>query len=205
MTYTSGQEIHFDAALAVALAGFAAAAFHIEAETAGLVAALARFGQHGVELANGRENTGVGGGIRARRAADGRLIDLHDFIDVLDAGDGAMRAGLFHRAIELRGESAVQNIVHERGFSGAGDAGDDGQQAERKSTSIFFRLWPCAPRIAMDLPLGAAAASRGRRFSLGRKDTGPVSEAGFAAISSGAPAATRYPPALPAPGPRSTT
>ncbi len=75
------QKIHFDAAQAVALAGFAAAALHVEAEAAGLVAAFARFGQHGEEIANGREDSGVGGGIRARRAADGRLIDLDDFVD----------------------------------------------------------------------------------------------------------------------------
>src|SRR5277367_1601395 len=124
------QEIHFDAALAVALAGFAAPAFHIEAETAGTIAALARLRKHGIELANGRENAGVGGGIGARRAADGRLVNLHDFINVLDAGDGTMRAGLFHRAIEFRSERAVENIVDERGFSGAGDAGDDSHEAE---------------------------------------------------------------------------
>ena len=42
-----GQEIHFDALQAVALAGLAAAAFYVETEAAGFVAALARFGQHG--------------------------------------------------------------------------------------------------------------------------------------------------------------
>ena len=40
-----GHEVHFDAALAVALAGFAAAAGDVEAEAAGLVAALARLGK----------------------------------------------------------------------------------------------------------------------------------------------------------------
>src|SRR5271170_3311813 len=120
-----GQEIHFDAALAVALAGFAATAFYIEAEAAWAIAAFARFREHGVKLANGRENAGIGGRIGARRAADGRLVNLNDFINVFDAGDGAMRAGFFHRAVKLRGEGAVENIVDERGFSGAGDAGDD--------------------------------------------------------------------------------
>ena len=95
-----GQKIHFDAAQAVALAGFAAAAFHVEAEAAGLVAALARFGQHGEEFADRGEDAGVGGGIRARRAADGRLVDLDDFVDVLGAFDFAERAGPLHRAIE---------------------------------------------------------------------------------------------------------
>jgi hypothetical protein len=66
-----GHEVHLDAALAVALAGFAAAAGDVEAEAAGLVAALARLGQHGEEVADGREDLGVGGGVGARGAADG--------------------------------------------------------------------------------------------------------------------------------------
>ena len=84
-----GQEIHLDALQPVALAGFAAPALHVEAEAAGLVAALARFRQHGVEIANGREQPGVGGGIRARRAADGRLIDSITLSMMLDALDGS--------------------------------------------------------------------------------------------------------------------
>ena len=165
------QKIHFDAALAVALASLAASAFHIEAEAAGLVAALARFGQHGEELADRREDAGIGGGIRARRAADGRLVDLDDFVDVLDAEDGAMRAGLFHRAIELGGERAVENIVHERGFAGAGDAGDNGEQTRAGIvTSIFLRLLPCAPRIEMDFAVGLRRSWRDGDAASGRKD-----------------------------------
>ena len=80
------QEIHFDAALAIALAGFAASAFHIEAETARAITALAGFRKHGVKFADRRENTSISGGIRARRAADGRLVNLDNFINVLDAG-----------------------------------------------------------------------------------------------------------------------
>src|SRR2546425_192442 len=60
------KKIHFDAAEAVPLAGFAAAAFHVEAETARAVTALPRFRKHGEEVANGRENAGVGGRIGAR-------------------------------------------------------------------------------------------------------------------------------------------
>src|ERR1700719_3729038 len=76
-----GEEIHFNAAQAVALAGFAAAALHVEAEPARLVAALARFGQHGEEFADRREDARVRRGIRAWRAANGRLIDLDHFVD----------------------------------------------------------------------------------------------------------------------------
>ncbi len=80
-----GKKIHFDAAKAVALAGFAAAAFYVEAEAAGAIAAFARFREHGEEIADRRENARVGGGIRARGAPDGGLIDFDDFVDLVGA------------------------------------------------------------------------------------------------------------------------
>jgi hypothetical protein len=92
------QEVHLDALEPVALARLAAAALHVEAEAPRLVAALARFRQHGVEIADGREQAGVGGGIGARRAADGRLVDADHLVDIRDALDGIVRARLLVRA-----------------------------------------------------------------------------------------------------------
>ena len=66
-----GHEVHFNAPLSVALAGFAAASADVEAEAAGLVASLAGLGQHGEKVADGREDLSVSGRVGARRAADG--------------------------------------------------------------------------------------------------------------------------------------
>src|SRR5260221_5346390 len=74
-----GKKIHFDAAQAIALAGFAAAAFYVEAEAAGAVAALARLREHGEQLADGGEDSGVGGRIRTPGAAAVSLVNLDDF------------------------------------------------------------------------------------------------------------------------------
>ena len=127
-----GQEIHFDAALAFALAGFAASAGNVEGEASGFVSALARFGQHGVEVANRREDAGIGCGIGARSASDGRLVDANDLVDQLRSGDGFVRAGFFAGTIELLGERAVQDVIDQSGFAGAGNAGDNRHHAERK-------------------------------------------------------------------------
>ena len=127
-----GEEVHLDALEAVALAGFAAAAFDVEAEAPGTIAALAGFGQHGEEFTYGREDAGIGGGIGARRASDGRLIDFDDFVDVLGAADFAELAGLLHGTVELLSQGAIQNVVHQRGFSRTGYAGDDDEQAQRE-------------------------------------------------------------------------
>jgi len=154
-----GEEIHLDAAEAVALASFTAAAFDVEAEAAGAVAAFARLWKHGEEFADRSEDASVGGGIGARRAADGGLIDLDDFVDLVGTEEFAMRAGRLHRTIEFLRERAIENIVDQSGFAGAGDAGDDSKQAERKSHVNIFQMFALAPRIWMALPLGL------RRFS----------------------------------------
>jgi len=85
-------KIHFNAPLPVALAGFAAASADVEAEAAWLVAALAGLGQHGEKVADGREDLSVSGRVGARRAADGRLIDADNLVNLFGAGDGVVRA-----------------------------------------------------------------------------------------------------------------
>ena len=101
------QEVHFDAFETVALARLAAASLHVEAETPRLVAPLARFRQHGVEIAYGREEAGVGGRIRARRAADGRLVDADYLVDIRDSVNAIVRAGFLVRAVDFLGQRAV--------------------------------------------------------------------------------------------------
>src|ERR1019366_8823591 len=117
-----GQKVHFDAALAFALARFAASAGNVEGEAAGLVSALARFGQHGVEVANRRKDSGIGCGIGARGAPDRRLVDANDLVDQLRSGNGFVRAGFLARTIELLGERAVQDVIDQSRFAGAGNA-----------------------------------------------------------------------------------
>ena len=135
-----GKKIHFDAAQTVALTGFAATSFDIEAEAAGAIAAFAGLGKHGEKFANRAEDAGVGGGIRARGAADGRLVDFDDFVEMLEAENGAMGAGSFAGTIKLLREGAIENVVDQRGFAGAGNAGDDGEQAEREFDVDVFQV-----------------------------------------------------------------
>src|SRR5688572_29981161 len=66
-----GQEVHLDLDDAIALAGLAAAALHVEGEAAGLVAARLGLRQTGEPVADRREGAGVGRRIRSeeRRVA----------------------------------------------------------------------------------------------------------------------------------------
>ena len=126
-----GQEVHFYFDHAVALAGFAAAAFDVEREAADVVAAFAREGYAGEQVADGGEQAGVGGGVGARGAADGGLVDVDDFVELVEAADVVVGGGFFVGAVELAGGDFGQRVVNQGGFAAAGYAGDAGNQAER--------------------------------------------------------------------------
>ena len=63
--------MHFNFNHAIALTGFTAAAFDVEAEAAGLVATRPGFLGAGKQLAHRGKNTGIGRRVGAGRAPDG--------------------------------------------------------------------------------------------------------------------------------------
>ena len=121
--------MHLDLDQPVALAGLAAPALHIEGEASRPVAAHLGLGQLGEELADRREEAGVGRGIGAGRAADRALIDVDDLVDVLEALDAIVRAGDDPRAIEVPRQRGVQEIGDQGRFPRAGDAGHGDEHA----------------------------------------------------------------------------
>ena len=124
------QEIHFHPRGAVALAGFAPAAPHVEAEPSGPVAAQPGFGSLGEEGADRVEDLRVGRRVRPRRAADGRLVDIDDLVQVPDAREAVVfarvRAGLVQRA----GQGRVQDVVDQRALPGTGHARHAGEPSQ---------------------------------------------------------------------------
>src|ERR1019366_10419431 len=101
------QKVHLDLDDAVALAGFAAAALDVERKPPGLVAARLGFGQAGEPFADRRERPGIGGGIGARGAADRRLVDVDDLVDMLEALDAVVRGSTFAGVVELARDRLV--------------------------------------------------------------------------------------------------
>ena len=75
------EELHLDVFEAAAGAGRAAAAPRVETEGAARVAALERRRFLGEEIADRLERADIARRIRARRAADRRLVDHHDVVD----------------------------------------------------------------------------------------------------------------------------
>ena len=125
------QEVHLDLDLAVAAADLAAAALDVEREAAGLVAARARLLGLGVQVADLVEEADVGRRVRARRAADRRLVDADDLVQVLEALDALVRARPHPRAVELVGDGLVEDLVDQRGLARARHARDRAEDAQR--------------------------------------------------------------------------
>src|SRR5690606_34217492 len=82
-----------------------------------------------IQLAQWREQTGVGGRVGARRAADRRLVDVDHLVEQVEIVDGAMRGDRLRGTVELVGGQRVQGVVDQRRFARTGDAGNAGQQA----------------------------------------------------------------------------
>src|SRR5690606_14526577 len=110
------QEVHLDLDHTVALAGLAAPALDVEREAARPIAARLRLGQARVPIPDRREGAGVGGGVRARRAPDRRLIDIDYLVEVLQAFDPVEGRRMLSRVVELARNGLVDGIDQERGL-----------------------------------------------------------------------------------------
>ena len=107
------QEVHFDLHKAVAAARLAAAALDVEGEAAGAVAARLRVRRGGEQVADVGKQARIGRGVRARRAADGALVDDDCLVEVLDALEAVVPAGADARTVEHGRELFADDLVDE--------------------------------------------------------------------------------------------
>ena len=154
-----GQEVHLDLDDAVALAGLAAPALDVEREAAGLVAALGRFRQLGEPVADRREGAGVGRRVGARRAADRRLVDVDDLVEMAHAVEPAVLAGMLARAVQPARQGLVERLDDQGALAAARDAGDAGEGAERDAGRHVLQV------VLARALHGQPAAALGRRLA----------------------------------------
>ena len=124
--------MHFHLDEAIALAGLASSAFHVETEAAGIVAARARLRHFGKQLAQWPKQARVGCRIGARRAANGALVDFDDPVDFLETQNFLAGSHVHHGAVQLVIGVGVQSVVHQCGFARTGYAGHAGEEAKGK-------------------------------------------------------------------------
>jgi len=107
------QELHFNTQLPLPLAGLAATTVYIEGETPWFVPAhlaLRHFGEQGADMV---KQTSVSRWVGARRAPDGRLVDVDDLVQVLQPFDAVVGSGLGAGAVQLVRQFLVQDIHHQ--------------------------------------------------------------------------------------------
>ena len=126
-----GEELHLDAFIAEALAVVAAAVAAIEGEGGGAEAGGAGGFGLGVELADEVPGLGVKGGVGARGAGEGGLIDENDFGEGVVSRDGGDLRGVLGELVAFGEQALVDDLVEEGGFSGAGYAGEGDEASER--------------------------------------------------------------------------
>ena len=126
-----GQKIHVEPDRAVALAGFTAAARHIETEAARLPAPLLGLGEHREEVADVVPDLHIGCRIAPRRAADRRLVDHDHLVEGVGPLDRVKVAGRRHLAAEESPQFRLQHVADERTFSTSRHTGHADQKPQR--------------------------------------------------------------------------
>ena len=106
--------MHFHADQAVAFAGLATAATHVETEAARVVTARAGLGHFGEQFAHGTENARVGRRVRPRRTADGALVDVDHAIDLREPFNRTAGRGFPARIRQRVRGVAIQRVDDER-------------------------------------------------------------------------------------------
>src|SRR5687767_2036834 len=157
-----GEELHLDLDDPVARARLAPPALHVEGEAAGRVAADPGVGDLAEDVADRREEAGVGRGVRARCAADRRLVDVDHLVEELDALDDVVLARALLRLRDRLRETAVQDVVHERALPRAGDARHRDEDAERHADVDVLQVVLARPFHHELLALRPAAVARHR-------------------------------------------
>ena len=125
---------------AAALAGFAAAALDVKAETSGAIAAHLGVLRVGKQRSNVPEHTGISGRVGARCAPNGRLVDADDLVHPLHALDGFALAGAAAGTVQRGRQRLIQNLIDQRGFAGTGHAGHADHLAQREIHSNVLQV-----------------------------------------------------------------
>ena len=152
--------MHLDFDLAVALAGLAAAAAHIEAEATRGISARLRLLRRGEQGANVVPQPDVGGRVAARRSTDGALVDVDDLVNRLKPCDLTVRARAPVRVVHAVGQGRRERVGDKRAFTRAGYAGDHGERADGHLKSDVFQVVLRGARHLDGPTLGMATSLR---------------------------------------------
>ncbi len=118
----------------------------------------------GEELADRREETDVGGRIRARRTADWALVNLNHLVDLVEARDPIVRPWSLFRAVQPARERLLQDVGDEGALAAPRDARHGNEFAEREGDVDLAQVVLPRPldRDRLATPLAARLRHRHR-------------------------------------------
>src|SRR5712692_1813459 len=159
------QKLHLHGDRAVALARLAAPARYVERKMPGGIAPAPGIRSVGKRFANSIKRFQIRCGIRARRAANRRLVDDNRFDDLRVTFE-AVAEFLDAAAVALGRQRAIQNIVNQRGLARAADAGDHRQHSERNHQVHVPHIVQCVAEQAQEFAVRLVAIVRNRNAQL---------------------------------------
>ena len=132
--------MHLDLDLTIALARLAATAAHVKGKTSRRVAARLRLRRTRKQRAQIVPQANIGSGIRARRAADWRLIDIDHLIDALDTLDLLVRPHRARRAMDGVGKGRCDRIGDQGALARSRYTGNDGKRTKLNLGGNVFEV-----------------------------------------------------------------
>src|SRR5699024_5662541 len=118
-----GQEVHFDLQSTVARTGFTTSTFNIEGEPTGFIPA--NFGFLGIseKVPHMIEDSRISSSIGTRRPTNRRLINVYDFIQLIQTIYATVPSRDMSSAVALIGQYFVQDLIEDRKSVGQGSSG----------------------------------------------------------------------------------
>ena len=153
-----GQEMHLHLDQSVALTGFAAPTPNVERKAPDLIATGARLGCAGEEFPDRGKKTGIGGRVGSGCAPDWALVDVNNFVELVQARDALMRRRLLTSAMKVPRHGGIKRVVDKGRFAGAGNAGHTGQQPHRNGDIKPIQVVAGCPfdhKLSLRIGLGA--------------------------------------------------
>ena len=135
-----GEEMHLDLDDTVSAAGFAAPSFNVEAEATLFIAPQLRFRQLGEQVPDGGENAGVRSRIGSGGSTDGRLVDVDDFVDMLQALDGFVFPRFVLGPVKMLGQAFIEDLVDQAALARSGNPGDADEFSQRDFSVYLLQI-----------------------------------------------------------------
>ena len=147
------QEIHFDRLNTGSPTCLTPSALDIERKTARLESPNLSIRCRLEQFANIGKHVGIGRRIATRGLADGRLIHHNQLIDIFDSDNLLVGQRLFVRVVKTTAQRPPQRSIDQSGtYRYPLTPVTQIRVPNGKSTVIFFRLFPLAPRTVKNEP-----------------------------------------------------